>query len=246
MIFRGLKYAVILVMINLPLYLHSQLFLTSYLETGKNAVYNQSYFSFAILPSCEYRDVMLKSGFAWTYAGQKENRFEGYYLKATKHIYSIKRHSFDLTGLYLWKPFSSELREINWGLMINYTYRHFQFLLGNNHRTYRYSNKSRNLYELSRETSRITEPWNLIYELQYTINESEKPWNLVFSLSNIDYFLINQETNPVYHLKADYFIADNIDLFLEIWYKSAGMFNMKVNHFGYSFRLGAQWKIADL
>ena len=240
------KIITLFLFVFIPMTGHSQLSVTSYMETGKNAVYSNSYFNYSVLPSCELWDMKLESGFSWTFASQKENRFEGYFIQTSRDIYAFKRSSFGLTGLYLWKPFSSELREVNWGLMITCSYRHFQFILGNNHRTYRYSYKSRNLNEFSRESSKITEPWNLVYEIQYSLNSSEKPWNLAMSLSNIDHFLINQETNLMYHLEANYLIVNNVNMFLEIWYKSAGMFNMKVNHFGYSFRLGAQWKITDL
>ena len=246
MILRELKFAALFFLTIVPWHAHSQLSVTSYMEAGKNAVYNNSYFGYSVIPSCELWNVKLESGFSWTFASQKENRFEGYFIKTTKDIYTFKKNSFGLAGLYMWKPFSFELREVNWGLMISYSYSHFQFLLGNNHRTYRYSYKSRNLNEFSKESSKITEPWNLIYEARYALNSNEKPWNLAMALTNIDYFLINQETNLMYHLQATYTVNKSVNMFLDIWYKSAGMFNMKVNHFGYLFRFGVQWEITDL
>ncbi|MBN2214574.1 MAG: hypothetical protein JW723_10040 [Bacteroidales bacterium] len=243
MIFRDIKLAVLFILTCVPSNVYSQLSLTGYLEGGKNAVYNNYYLSCSALPSCEIRDFKLESGFSWTFADQKENRFEGCFIRTSKDVFLFKSNAIGLAGFYLWKPFSFELREVNWGVLTTLTTGHFQFLLGNNHRTYRYSDKSRNLNEFSGESLKITEPWNLVYEVRYALNNNDKPWNLAAALTNIDYFLINQETNPMFHLLATYSVFGHTDMFLDIWYKNAGMFNMKVNYFGYFIRLGLQWKI---
>jgi hypothetical protein len=68
-------------------------------------------------------------------------------------------------------------------------------------------------------------------------------WNIGFSFTNIDYFIINQETNPVINLQGKYDVSKSLTLFLESWYKSSGAFNLSVNSFGFFFRTGVLWKI---
>lgn len=241
-----LKLAVLLFLTSMGLDARCQLSLAGYLEGGNNAVYNSSYFNCSVLPSYGIRNLKLESGFSWTFADHQEKYFEGYFIHTSVDVNLFNKNKLKLAGLYLWKPFSDELREVNWGFTVTWLPGHFKFVLGNNHRTYKYSVKSSYLNELSRESSRITEPWNLVYEVRYALNNDEKPWNVAFALANFDYFLINQETNPMFHLRATYSILSHTDVIMDIWYKNAGMFNMKVNHFGYSFRLGLQWEITDL
>ena len=241
-----LKLAVLFFLTFVGLDARCQLSIAGYLEGGKNAVYSNSYFNCSVLPSYEIRNIKLESGFSWMFADQKEKYFEGYFIRTSGNFNLFNRNNFGLAGFYLWKPFSDELREVNLGFTVTWLPGHFKFVLGNNHRTYKYSDKSRYMNEFSRESSRITEPWNLVYEVQYALNKDEKPWNVAAGLTNFDYFLINQETNPMFRLRANYSILSHMDILMDIWYKNAGMFNMKVNHFGYSFRLGLQWEITDL
>lgn len=148
-----------------------------------------------------------------------------------------------LGGEYLWASFSPDLREINWILFAGTTLRHWQFDLGNNSRIYRLSDKATEENSGGGE-GRITEPWNLMYSVKYAVKPFGNKWNLMFTLTNHDIFIIQQETNPMINTGFEYNITRPLQLFSELWYKSAGFLNDQVNYFSTYIRIGIRWEIA--
>jgi hypothetical protein len=147
-------------------------------------------------------------------------------------------------GEYLWTSFSPDLREINWILFAGTTLRHWHFNLGNNSRIYRLSNKASDEYWESGE-GRITEPWNMMYTVNYAVKPFGNRWNLMFALTNYDIFIIQQETNPMINTRFEYSITAPLQLFSELWYKSAGLLNDQVNYFSTYIRIGIIWDISS-
>ena len=43
-----------------------------------------------------------------------------------------------------------------------------------------------------------------MYRLSYYLKPADDKWNVCLSVTNIDYFVINQETNPVLNLSGLY------------------------------------------
>ena len=214
----------------------------SFAEAGHNNVFDRGYFSYSILPSYDLKDDSFDAGFLFSFGGDRESNFGGYSLRYIRR-FSLLRQSFAVSGSYLWIPFSTDLRETNWCIVLNYTLPHFRFALGNNYRTYRF----RRSFMLSDEDAtgnyRIIEPGNFMYSFQYRLNKEEKPWNLMFSVTNNDYFVIEQETNPLIILNGTYRFKENLTSFMDIGYKSAGLLCIKVDYFGYFLRLGMKWDI---
>ncbi|MGB8491274.1 MAG: hypothetical protein WCE64_09460 [Bacteroidales bacterium] len=215
----------------------------SFAEAGHNNIFDRGYFSYAILPSYDIKDDSFDAGLLFSFGGDRETNFGGYSLRYTRR-FSLLRQSFAVSGAYLWVPFSTDLRETNWSIVLNYTLPHFRFALGNNYRTYRF----RRSFMLSDESAtgnyRIIEPGNLMYVFQYRLNNEEKLWNLMFSATNNDYFIIEQEINPMIILKGTYRFKENLTSFIDIGYKSAGFLCIKVDYFGYFLRLGMKWDIS--
>jgi len=83
----------------------------------------------------------------------------------------------------------------------------------------------------------------LLYLLGYYLKPQEHNWNVGINVTNIDYYLLNQSTNPLFYLQGEYRPTERMSLFAEAWYKSAGAFNISVNYFGYLFRSGLLWKL---
>jgi len=220
----------------------SQPSLLSFAETGQNNIYKDGYFSFSVSPSYELGKNFVEGGILFSFGGEREKNLTACSVMGG-HRFIFLKQSFNISGFYLWKPFSTELRETNWGIVLNLELPHFRFSLGNNYRTYRFSREYIRLNEDIADNSRIVEPWNLIYTFQYNLKKKEERWNVMFSVTNCDYFIIEQETNPMVIFKGNYQIKDNIQSFIDIGYKGVGFFNMKVDRFGYFFRLGMIWKI---
>ena len=62
-------------------------------------------------------------------------------------------------------------------------------------------------------------------------------------MTNIDNFLINQDTNPMLFLQGKYQVTAPLTLYIEPWYQSAGSLNLSANYFGFFIRTGLIWKL---
>ena len=153
----------------------------------------------------------------------------------------IKELPFEAQGLLMYNPFSKLLYEMNWGVLFKTQGEHFFYKLGTNFRSYHIP-KSISDDNLD-GNNKLEENWNLMYLIGYNLKPIEHKWNVGVSVTNIDHFIINQETNPVFYLHGKYQVSKPLTLFGESWYKSAGAFNISVNHFGFFFRTGLVWKV---
>jgi hypothetical protein len=214
----------------------------SFVEAGDNNIYSKGYFSHSIFASYDLNNDRFNTGIIYSFGGERENIFGGYSLWYTRK-FSIRQQSFAVSGFYLWVPFSNELRETNWGLTLNYKLPHFRFTLGNNYRTYRFSKAYIKSDQSTSGSYRIIEPGNLMYTFQYLVKKEEAEWNVMLSVTNNDYFMIEQETNPMILLQGEYQFNETLTSFIDIGYKSSGLLCIKVEPFGYFFRIGIKWDI---
>jgi hypothetical protein len=155
----------------------------------------------------------------------------------------IKSTPIELQGFFLFNPFSDILRETNWGILLKSRLKHFDLALGTDFRTYAYSKKAINDYGIEKNAAKIHEPFNLIYSFSYYLKPTEDKWNIGLSVTNIDYFIINQETNPTLSLRGLYKLKSPLSLFAQAWYEPAGVLNLNINYFGFFIRTGIIWDI---
>ncbi|MDY0015902.1 MAG: hypothetical protein RBS13_06795 [Bacteroidales bacterium] len=155
-----------------------------------------------------------------------DNTFPAFYINYTRNI-NISKQNFYLKAFYSFDKFSKKLFEINRGVIAGYIIHHFKFNLGTNFRTYRIFKDSR---------TNINENFNIMYLATYYINSPECNWNVGITLTNFDFFLINQETNPLFNIETIYTINPHLKVLLEAWYISSGALNLSVNPFGFYFR----------
>ena len=142
--------------------------------------------------------------------------------------------------------FSDIFYENNWGVRIaNKYYRHFIYELGINNKTYVVNSSAREEYDIDKANNKLHENFNLIYMVSVFLKPPDNKWNVGISCTNIDYYIINQSTNPVFNLQLKYKLKSNLNLFLDSWYKQAGMLNINANYFGYFFRGGIKWEIPN-
>ena len=214
---------------------------TAYIDLGQTSVSNGLFIKTAGLAHYKFGKNIVETGFQLDFKSNNKNTFSGYNIKASREL-RIKDFPFEVQGFYIWTPFSDILRETNWGVVLNMKRDHFVMRIGTNFRTFAFTQKAINHYDIE-TSSKIHENWNLIYSFGYYIKSLDNNWNIGLSVTNIDYFIINQETNPVFYLRALYTLNSPISLFAESWYKSAGAFNLSVNYFGFFFRTGILWDI---
>lgn len=161
---------------------------------------------------------------------------------ALSREFTIKDFSFETQGLFQYNTFSKNVHEINWGIVFGTKGDHFYYRAGVNFRTFKVTRKAIEDHNIQSNKS-IHEKWNLMYLLGYNLKPMNNPWNIGITLTNIDHFIINQETNPVFYLTGKYQLSTPMTLYAEVWYKSAGAFNISVNSFGYFIRTGIRWTI---
>ena len=57
-------------------------------------------------------------------------------------------------------------------------------------------------YQIEKSAVRIHENFNVMYAFSYYIIKTDNPWTAGLSITNIDLFTINQETNPSLSLRG--------------------------------------------
>lgn len=221
---------------------YSQVSLMAYLDAGKNVVLSDYYASSSIIASCTYSRFTLSPGVSYICEGHKGSRFEGYLLNGSRQV-NFFRRTIDIGVFYLHRPLSEIIKENNWGVYAEYIGKRFEILIGNQFRYYRLIASEDLQAELKRKPDIISENWNIIYSFHYRII-SNTSWHLSASVTNLDYFIIEQETNPLFNIKVSYKIRNKVMPYIAYWHRNAGMFNLKANHFGYHFRLGLEWELS--
>ncbi len=231
----------IFIVFIIPDGLKAQLHLSTHFDVGKNSVSNGPFVRNAGFIAYEVRKTTVTGGYQLNLKYSGTNFFSGSLIHVARQ-FTIKKFAFDIRGFFLYNPFSDAIHEINWGFLFKTGLKHFIFKLGTNFRTYQITQKAVDHYDITND-QKIHENWNLIYLLQYNLKPPENKWNAGIAVTNIDYFVINQETNPVIYIHGNYQIKPRLKLYLEPWFISAGAMNLAVNYFGFFIRTGLTWDL---
>lgn len=239
------KFLVLLFIVALRLSvtdLNAQLQVEGQLDLGDNNLSEGLYLQFSGFGHYEEPYWGAMSGYQLGLVQPQNVFFNSWYVSPYVKI-PISNFRLDLGISYLWTAFSPDLREINWIMFTKSSLKHWELALGINRRIYRLSRKAGKNENTSGYESPIIEEWNLMYSVGFLLKPVENRWNLKLTVTDYDRFLIEQETNPMVSLRFDYKLSEPLSLYSELWYKSAGLLNIKVNYFGTSFRIGALWEL---
>ncbi len=231
----------IILMLALSQKLDAQLYLTTFNDLGKTNVSGGLYVKTAV--SAQYRlgKTSLGYGSLFNLKNHTSNFFSGAKLNLSRAA-EIKGRIYEATAFFMYNPFSGLILETNWGLALNTSAKHFSYILGTNFRTTHLTVRETEDYETFRN-KRLREKWNLMYHVGYNLRPEESIWNTGISLTNVDCFLINQDTNPMLSFNARYRLPVPLILYIETWYKPAGVFNISADSFGFFFRTGLRWEL---
>jgi len=214
--------------------------LTVYADVAKNSVSDGMFTRSAVLGSYRFGDYQLKAGLQNNLINTNNIVFSGYRVDGLRE-FKIKNTVLGIKGFWLWTSAARILQETNYGCVISLNSNHFDLQIGTNLRTYSFRRNALKDYEIGKDALKIQENFNLMYSFGYTLKLSSCRWNAGLTLTNIDYFMINQETNPYVNLKGYYKLSSPVCLFAEGWYKNAGVTNISSNYFGFVIRGGVQW-----
>lgn len=221
--------------------LNAQLQFSSYLDGGENNVSDGFFLKTGVLSNYNLGKSNLYGGMQFDLKTRNENVLSGIFLKADYEL-SIRKFPFTVEGLFFYNLFSETVHESNWALSVKKESKHFKYQFGTHFRTYMLTQNANSEYNIEDE-EKIHENWNLIYLLQYNLKPIENDWNIGISITNIDHFLITQETNPLFYVHGNYKISKPLSLYAEAWLKRSGMLNISVHSFGYLIRTGIIWNI---
>ena len=219
----------------------AQFNIEAYNDLGRNNVSEGVFIKSAV--STSYRKGNTCLGYANLFDLKSHNPhfFSGAKVRLTR-AFQIKTRSLEAKAFYMYNLLSRLIHEANWGVTINTESQHFSYLLGANFRTSHLTKVATENYELDVGT-KLREKWNLMYRIAYSLKPNNNKWNTGVALTNVDHFLINQDTNPMLALHARYRLNFPLTLYTEAWYKTAGVFNISADSFGFFFRTGLQWEL---
>ena len=214
--------------------------LIMYTDAGVNNVSGGLFIKAAVIGHCNFGKNRVGTGFQIDLKNNNNLLLSGFTINTSRYL-AIKGVPFELQGFYTLSRNSKLLNESNWGTLLKMRHNRFEMKVGTNLRTYTFSDKAVNDYEIDKRDVRIKENFNLMYSFSCYFKKSDKVWNVGLSVTNIDNFIINQETNPVLSICGFYNPVSKICLYAESWYKTAGTCNLNINHFGFYFRTGIKW-----
>ncbi len=212
-----------------------------YVDMGSNNVSEGLTLKTAALVQYQFGRNSIEAGLQLDLKSDNSHVFSGYSLSYSRNL-QVKEFPFQLQGFCIWTPYSGLLRETNWGILLSGSKNHFSLQLGNEFRSIVFTQRATELYGYSKD-DRIRENWNLVYTIEFHMKPVEYQWNIGLAVTNMDHFLMNQETNPFFRIRGQYGLGSTLDLFMDAWYKSAGAFNLSVNYFGFFIRTGVAWGI---
>lgn len=157
--------------------------------------------------------------------------------------FNIKNKPLDLSLFYCYKPVSSILNINNTGIKLTYAIKKWVFALGNNFIIYRFKKNAAETFGIT-DNKYLVESANIMYSVKYYLREQGNNWNAYINISNYEIYIIEQEINPMLNLGFTYLRNEKWPrLYTDFWYQTAGLSNIRVNYFGYFFRIGASWEI---
>jgi hypothetical protein len=214
--------------------------LTIYTDAGMNNVSEGLFIKAAALGYYKFGKNRVEAGFESSLKNNNDILLSGYTINASRNL-TGKGLPLELQGFCAWTRNSEFLRETNWGALLKMRRNGFEMKIGTNFRTYAFRNRVVDEYGIDKDAVRIHENFNVMYSFGYYLKKADDKWNAGLSVTNIDCFMINQETNPSLCLHGFYKPGSQVCLYAESWYKTSGATNLAINHFGFYFRTGIIW-----
>jgi hypothetical protein len=221
-------------------HMKAQLKSTIYTDWGSTNVSDGLFIKTAVLGQYSFDKYSTTGGLQF----DVRNPFQKVFTGASLHLsrqFTLRSIPLEPEIFYMLNAFSTTLHENNWGALLKLNQNHFSYKIGTHFRTYRITANAASEYGIEENRS-VSEKWNLLYYIHYHLKKTDANWNAGLTATNIDHFMINQETNPVFYMNGLYKLTKPLALFGEIWYKSAGSLNISVNYFGFFIRTGIIWQ----
>ena len=230
------------ILLSLSCYnLNAQIQLSAYSDVGHSNISDGVYLKTAADISYKYRRFELQSGFQNDLISNNTTLFSGFKLNVS-HFFRFKQKDFSAKLFFISTTLSDFILETNYGILLSTEKEHFNFKIGTGFKNIGFTKNA--IAEKGINTNgSVQEIFNPLYHFSYTLNKPVKAWNIGIGVTNIDQYIVNQATNPMTTVFGHYKLNESVRLTADIWYKTAGAFNLHVNYFGLFFRPGIIWEL---
>ena len=230
------------ILLSLSCYnLNAQIQLSAYSDVGHSNISDGVYLKTAADISYKYRRFELQSGFQNDLISNNTTLFSGFKLNVS-HFFRFKQKDFSAKLFFISTTLSDFILETNYGILLSTEKDHFNFKIGTGFKNIGFTKNA--IAEKGINTNgSVQEIFNPLYHFSYTLNKPVKAWNIGIGVTNIDQYIVNQATNPMTTVFGHYKLNESVRLTADIWYKTAGAFNLHVNYFGLFFRPGIIWEL---
>ncbi|HDR68079.1 MAG TPA: hypothetical protein ENN61_03405 [Bacteroidaceae bacterium] len=221
----------------------AQIQIQPYFDVGVNNASEGVFIKNSYRIDYQYGKYNIAAGTQFDLKSNTGNVFTGLNITGSRE-FLLRSFPFEVKGYWILNRFSDLFYGTDWGVTgSTRKLNHFLFELGTNFKTYTVNHDALKEYGTDKAESKLRENFNLIYVISGYLKPHHHKWNIGLSCTNIDYYIINQSTNPFFNLQMMLHIKSGLTVFLDSWYKKAGVFNISANSFGYSFRTGVTWEI---
>ncbi len=239
---RKLKFSsLFLISYIVSISLNAQIDLSAHFDIGENNASEGIYMTNSDFAGFNHKKMSVLGGIRFNAKTASPKLLSGTSLKIGREI-TAGNVPFTVEAFSIYIPFSDWVSEFDWGLLAGKESKHFKFKLGTSFRTYSLTKMAKNSTG-PQSKNKLRENFNTVYLIQYGYKPLDHYWNIGISITNIDYFLINQESNPLFNLNGKFEFTPSFSFFAEAWYKASGISNISVNYFGFFIRTGVLWKI---
>ena len=177
--------------------------------------------------------------------GTRSNVLSAFALRASYHIVFNAGQRLNAGFMLIHDNANSAVKAMNYGLLLGTKIRrHWELSSGIHFRHYYLASKAKKELGIS-DNGALIETWNLMYKFGYVFFKESSKMNVSFNMTNIDYFHVNQVTNPMFNVIGTWKFRDDWQLFASAWYRSAGMLNGSINPYEFFFRAGIKWRFED-
>jgi hypothetical protein len=221
--------------------MHAQWTVSGYSEFGDTNISEGIYVK--LVPMLAYRfnntqlDVVIRSDFK----ENQSNLISGYQVNLAQN-FRLNKSLYKVETFYMKTAPTELMREKNVGVLLTAYKGHFEIKAGTNLKTIGHSKQAIMEYNLPTNDV-LKENFNLMYQVTYDLRSALKSWNIGTTWTNLDHLCIYQETNPIINIHGYYRVKQQIKLFAEVWYKTAGAINLSVNYYSSSLRTGFIWNL---
>lgn len=241
---NNLKYLLsVLMVLTVAQSMDAQLELETFVDIGENNVSEGVYTKNAYRSNYKYKKYNIETGVLFDIKSRNPNVLTGVDIIGSRE-FIFNHFSFKTKGFFMLNRFSDLLYETNYGIRFETKkLKHFLFEIGTNFKTYTINAKARKEFNIDKSNSTLHEDYILMYLVTAFLKKHDSDWNVGFSVTNFDYYAIDQLVHPRINLQMKYKLKSNLTLYLDSWYRRSGIFNISANHFGYFFRGGIKWKL---